>query len=372
MENIARLVKLRDELHEVYVTQVLYSFGLSLISVFVPIYLLAAGLDFKSILMFLAMFYLTMGTVAPLIGKVFSSIGLKHTIVLSIPLHIAYFFFLAYAGFASPVSLLALAALGGFASSLYWNPLNTEFVKNSKRLHRGEEIGHFFAFPKFAAVFAPLIGGYVLEFLGFPPLFILASVVLAVSIIPLFLTKDYRSPFSLRLTFRKAGLDSRIHSIFAMEGVIALTEFVMWPLYIYLFFGDIISVGISTTIVVLAIAVFTILIGKASDNTSRKRIKRIGAIIYAVVWLQRIFTASIYDVFLLSFLGGIAYTLINVSIFSKFTEKAQGNPSKAVIIREIWLTGGRLVLLLLMFLASVTFEGTFALAALASLALLFL
>ena len=173
VRHIYRLNRIRKELNEVYLNQVIQTFALALIGIFIPIYLLKAGFSFNTVLVFMIITWATLAALAPLSAKLSCRIGLKHTILLRAPVLMLFLFMLMYIGNMSLPFLFLIAFIGGVSLCLYWVPINSEFVKNTDRLHIGQQIGLLKAFPKIAAIFAPLIGGLVLEFLGFNILFIM-------------------------------------------------------------------------------------------------------------------------------------------------------------------------------------------------------
>lgn len=350
---IHMLVKLRSELEEIYLNQVIQTFATSLIGVFIPIYLLNLGFSLSTTLFYYILALGTMGILSPVSAAIASRIGLKHTILLRLPLSVIFYFSLMLLGFLPSFSALAaLALVGGLSDALYWIPLNSEFVKHSDKLHAGEEASHLIAFPKIAGILAPVIGAAVLESLGFDPLFILVILVMMISVVPLFLTGDFRKYFSFKFKDLDILLSKRYAARLFTKGGFVLIESIIWPVYIFLTFNDFMPVGIAVAVSGIAIAFFTLLVGKLSDRVDRRHMMKLGALGYAFIWFARPFAHSMLEILLLSFLGGMFMTVVVVNLFAAFCNfSRKRNILGAIVFREIWLNLGRVVTLLIVILA---------------------
>ena len=379
MHNIFRL---KSELGEIYLNQVIQTFALALIGVFIPIYLLKLGFSLPVVLGFLAVYFLALGGLSPVAARTASKIGLKHVILYRLPALIIYYILLMVAVTLSPSTLLAglaillIAFIGGASDSFYWVSLNSEFVKNSKKLHAGEEVGNLLAFPKLAAVAAPLLGAIVLEIAGFSALFILAILLLLTSVAPLFITDDMKTIFSFRLKetwFRpRIKIEKKFMKDFLLRGFIFAAETVLWPLWIFLNFNNMIDVGLAATLSGVGMAVFTLGIGKASDRMNKIKLMKLSGISYAAVWFLRVFATNIMEMLILSFLGGVLMAAVALTMFASFCDFArERNVLADVVFREVWLNAARIILLLLLILMAGSFEFAFALAGIISLAFLF-
>lgn len=335
---IARLQSIRSELGEVYTSQLLFTFAMSLVGVFLPVYILQLSFTLPVALLFMAVLWAGIGLLSPLAAAVASSIGLKHTILLSTPLQIAFLSLLLFAPPTSALALFPIALLGGLANAFYWTPLHIEFVSNADRLHRIQEVGSFIALPRIAAAAAPFFAGILAAVAGFTPLFALACFLLIASALPLFLTHDYRP--RLRFPFHGRFLHRPAAAHFFLQGVVAMGEAVLWPLWIYLTFGDLVAVGAAAALSALAIAMFTLL---ASRGAAKPPLFRLGCLLVAVVWLSRLFSPALPLALVLSFLGGLGFTLINFGIYAAFAASARRNPPQATVFREAWLNFGHLL-----------------------------
>jgi len=370
--NLHRIARSQKELKELYLNLAIESFAFSLIGIFIPIYLLKLGYGLNLVLLFMLVNLCTIGALSPITAHIASRTGLKHAILFRMPLLMLFFFLLNSLDKIDGPFLMFIAFIGGLAESLYWVSLNSEFVKNSDSIHEGEEIGQMIAFPRLATIFAPLIGGYIAVAMGFDMLFIIVMVILAVAVMPLFLTTDYKSYFRFRIKETRLFLNHRLSLQYFLWGAIAIAEAVMWPLYIYLKFDDLVLIGLTQTIAGIAITLLTFYMGRIADKTDRRKMLRYGAITYAMVWFARLFATSVTEIILLSFLGGLFATRIIIVVFAQFCNFARGKHIlRNVVFWELWLMLGKLFAFILIILAVSKFEVAFIMAGILTLFYLF-
>ena len=371
--NFQKVLNIKDELHELYLNQVIQAFAISLIGVFIPIYLIKLGYGFDFALLFVGAMFLGIGMFSPFGAAISCRIGMKRSIMLRLPLWLVYYGILMYLQYERlPEALLFLVGIyGGMVDSIYWHSVNSEFVRNSNKLHRGEQTSHMIAFPSLANIIGPTIGAFLLSEIGFPPLFLIVMVLMGVSVLPLFTTGDKmrRYKFTPKMTTFRLG--DRLHAGFFAQGLIYFAEGIIWPLWIFITFGNLIDVGIAMSAVAIGIFLVTIMVGGLSDHRSKHSIMRFGGLGYLFVWIARFFASTYMETILLSLLGGIFFSVIAVSIFARFSDYARkGNIVRGVVSREMWLTVGRVGSAIIIVSVLMKFQAGFVLGALASLIIL--
>ncbi|NIO20681.1 MAG: hypothetical protein GTN76_08070 [Candidatus Aenigmarchaeota archaeon] len=372
--HIFHIHRIREELKEVYENQIIDKFAFSLLMVFIPVYLFIIGYSIAESLLALVITELVTIFLAIPFASVASKLGLKHTILYRIPLAIVFILWLytmPYMGL-NLVNIFIVGLVWGVSRTLYWIPLNSEFVENSDKLHRGEEVGFLLALPVLISIWCPFMGGLVLELTGFPVLFSIYIILMLVSIVPLFLTKEYRKFFQFKMKDLNFRLGSRFNTGFFAQGLLIMGEFLIWPFYTYLTFNNLVSTGIVASLTALGIAFFILLIGRFADRISRSKMLRAGVVGCFFVWVLRYFAATGLEFFILSFLGGIFIVLVRIPIFSSFSDNAkERNILNDVSIREISLSVGRVLIISLMAFTFVGLQLGLILIGLSSLLLLF-
>jgi len=336
------------ELNEIYTSISIRSFALSMISIFIPIYLLKLNYSLTSVFIFYAILNLTHALFTLPAAKISSKFGFKHSILFSIPLLITFFILLfTLEIYGWPLYLLAI--IFGLNNSLFWIGYHVDFSRFSKKKHRGEEIGFARIFSSVFSMIGPLIGGVVLAFISFQFLFIAVSFLLFVSIAPLFFSKDIHNPvnFSTKQIFTDQKLKDYLS--FAGHGIETGLATIIWPIFIFFsILNNFTSLGFIAAISSFSSLIFVLIIGKFSDK-KRRLVLKIGAFFNAVIWGIKTFAKTFLHVFILDFFHGMTRTAVSVPFDALSYDKAnKSNIVEFIVFREILIQIGHVILFIAM------------------------
>jgi MFS family permease len=183
------------ELNAIYTMHSIQGFALSLIGIFIPIYLLILGYSISQVLVFFIIYYLA-GLIAAFAAiYIASKIGLRQTLIFRLPFTFV-FFILLYLLDSAHIPLGIIAFFGGWQNTLYWIPVHILFTRSAKQKNIGASTGKLFAFPKIASMAGPLLGGFIATFFGFKILISVVFIILLISAFPLLLSGSKRATFS--------------------------------------------------------------------------------------------------------------------------------------------------------------------------------
>ena len=348
-------------------------FALRLIVIFIPIYLIIVGYSIFDSLIALLVTELTSVFLAVPAAKSASKLGLKHTILYRVPFQIfliAWLFSMPYMELMF-MNVVIIGFIWGFSRTFYYVSINSEFVENSDRLHRGEETGFFLSLPIIVSMGSPYIGGIILEYFGFPFLFSAFILLMIVSVIPLFLTKDYKKYFKFEFKDVSFRMGNRFNICFFFQGFLLIGEALLWPYYSYIVLRDPISTGLVASLSALGIAFFTLFVGREADKISKNKLLVLGSIGCFIIWTVRFFVATPLEFFVMSFLGGFFLVLVRIPVFAAFANKAiDGNILNHISQREIFLSLGRAAIISVIAFSILSFQAALLLIATSSLLLL--
>lgn len=360
-----------EELREIYANLALKNFAISMISVFIPVYLYKLNYSLNSIFLFIFFFYLSEIILSPLISYISSRIGLKHAIMYSIPFMILYFFLLlSLEDMALPLNIIAF--IGGFAVAFYWIPLNTDFARSSDKRLRGEETGFMVAISQISVLLGPIIGAFILKYFGFNILFLMVIFILFLSLIPFLRTYDVRQKgykFDFKAIFHKSHRKYILW--FIANGILMITEIIFWPFYVYLLFLNTTNVGFVSSLKGVGSMLFAFTVGKFADvkaHRMRNLLIKIGAISLFFINFIRFMMGERIEIFTISLLGGLMFSLLNIPFFAKTSDKASmENILEFMTLREIFLSVGRISLIIIALLFANKINIAFIMSSLSSL-----
>ena len=285
-----------DQLGELYTSMMLRSLGLSLVGIFVPIYLYFSDYSLIAISLFMAGLFLVRAVADVLSGYLIATIGPKHVMFYSYVLQVAALLLLLTLP-NYQWALWLIAVTWGTSLSMFFVSYHVDFSKIIHKDHGGKELGLMTILERVGAASGPLIGGVVATVYGAEYTIILAIILFVIASVPLFLTPEptrrHQKLHFSGLSVRRMWRDIVSFQGMALEASIAVG---LWPFYIALFIATsntYASVGLVTTIGVVAAILTSKAVGMLIDRKKGLQLLRISVITVAAVHLFRPFIGSL-------------------------------------------------------------------------------
>lgn len=357
----------------IYAMQSIEGIAGGLIGIFIPIYFLTLNYSVAQIFLFFILNNAAILFFVFFAGGVANRLGLAKTLFFRLPFLFVYILLL-YNLKNWPQAFYWIAVFSAIEIAFYSYPLNVIFAKGAEEKEMGAQVSNLFAFPMITGLFTPIIGAGVSALFGFKSLFVLAGLFYLVAALPIvFLGKI---PFEVNIGWREIiKYYSKYRSYFkaqAILNVIGEIEGYVLPIFIFLTFRNIFSIGFLASFLSLGSAVFMLFVGRFSDHTDKKRILRAGVAAMLLVWLGRYFSYSQDFFYLLSVLAGFFGVLISVPFNSIIYQNAKDNNVESFLIfREIPVALGRILLYCFALLFVAKIKWTFLVAAGSYLLMLF-
>jgi len=360
---------MRRQLYASYLMHSIDGLAGSMVSIFVPIYLLSLNYGLRQIFVFYIVLYLGILIFFYSAGIFASHFGLRKTILLRFPFLFAYLYLLSTLD-KSGISLYLICLLNSVQVAFYWFPLHVLFAKNSDGDKIGNDVGKLFALPQTLAIFGPLIGGAIAVTFGFKYLFLAAVILYLASALPLFFIKEFE--LSININLRKIfNYFKKYPKYFCAEIIANINgeaEYIIWPIFVFITFNNILSIGVVGTSLAIGGVLFTLLIGNLSDKKDKKKFLKLGSFVLILLWIARYYGQNEYTFYFLSILAGFFYVLINVPFNSIIYGMAKKDHIEDFIIfREIPVTLGRLIVYTTAIILASKIKFTFILAGLSYL-----
>jgi len=336
------------ELDEFYLSVAMRSFAESFIGIFVPIYLYLLGLSIREIAFYYLVGFLCVGFFTYFGMIIVSKIGIKKTLAVGTVISIGYYISLYLVGQGLPYFIAAL--VWGIGTAIYYSGFHSELSKFTDRKNEGREYSFLKVIIIGATALGPVIGSLLIINFSFPILFLIVSLFLIFSSFPLFLSNDLKikkpsTSFKEIITSDtpKMGLHYKILAILEATGAL------FWPLFIFIILGSILNLGIIITISSF-ITIFVVLhIGRLSDKKNKLAFG-IGTWGSSISWVLRLISLVPFTIFLINFYWDIMKSFLEISFSKLVYQKAKKakNLANYLVFREIHLTIGRVILLVLL------------------------
>jgi MFS family permease len=363
--HIHKINFLKDDLGELYIHMVIQAFALSMISLFVPIYLLT--LDFPVFLVFLFILFqwVTFSAMAPFAGMFIQKIGIREVILIRTPMVVGAFFLLSrmQSDYSLHSTFLFVAIILGMASSLYTVSITSLFAQVMHREKKGSETGIFVSLPSLGAVFGPAVGGLIAVNFGFASLFMFVSVLLIASVIPLLhIRHNLDHPkFDVQEFMQHLKEEKKTFAMLNLYGLKSFIVFIVLPIVIFLNVKDTLSLGIIISCAALLKIVFTMLLGRYIDGHDSSRIAKVGA------WVNTAFLLGVgllihsHLIVFMSIVSGFFTIFMDLPIESWLYGNANRSrsPVSYIVFKEFSFLIGRAILFSFLVIASQNIELSF-------------
>ena len=187
------------EILEMYAYQVLKGIAFGLVGIFVAVYLYTAGVAIHNIVALFALGSFIHGLICLLFVRgVLFKIGIKHTFIIATLGFIASFLVIRQG--VSPSYLILWALLDGIANAFYASAYHSFVALNMDEQIAGKEVALLSIFTIIINIITPVVGSFLILIFGFEHMFLIGSILLIFSVVPLFLSAETRVTNQIRLS----------------------------------------------------------------------------------------------------------------------------------------------------------------------------
>ena len=324
-----------SELSELYTSISLKTFAISMIGVFVPIYLYQLGYGLVLIALYFTVYFIFRIGLNILAGEVVARYGPKHTISYGYVLVLVYLgMLLTLPQYGWPLWLLALVA----ATEVSFNfvAVHVDFSKIKESENVGAELSHMYLLNKIASATGPLLGGLVAVLFGIQVAIIMSIVVLMFAIWPLMLSSE-PTRTKQKVDYRAIKLNSELKNItsLAVTSISRQVNISLWPLYISIFiFSENVygMVGLVTSIAVVSSILMAKIFGKIIDDDKGGSLLTISAWFSAFISAMRVAVSSALGVVTMNVVSEFSDTGVLLPLTKGFYDQADTSGGRIAYI----------------------------------------
>lgn len=309
-----------DEDNQLYIYEALQKASLSLISIFIPIYIVAAGRPVVWAFGYLLVQYGGRTVLTAPLSYVVARIGFKRSLLLSYAFYLPSILAIQLLGVGNAV----IAAVGiGMAcgSALHWVALHSAFALKTRQETRGRSSGLLVGAPRLGKAFAPVAGGLILATMGFSWLVAGSVAFLLLSAVPLLASPDYSQP----MAWSRRPLNDRDHlrfaALFFFRGIGRAVEKFLFPLYVYLIIGTV-DAGAVGSLLNIGGLLFALVVGRLAERFDRGRLIVVGAVATGALFVLKTVVTTPLQAFTVSLTAGMATMLYFIPLFSNLSDIA--------------------------------------------------
>ncbi|HEX9502959.1 MAG TPA: MFS transporter [Patescibacteria group bacterium] len=312
--------ELNREVVELYWNTGLFNLAINLTYIFEPIFLYKLGYTLPQIMFFYLIVYITYAFLILPITKITSRIGYKHAILISTIVYVFYWALLYQIKFY-PILLFITPILFGLQKCFFWPAYNADISVSNVRQQRGREVGVLFSVIELAAIFGPVLGGFISFQFGFPILFATAAFLMIASVYPLFQTPEIYTKHHFHFKNFWSIVKKYPYNFFGYWGYAEdLMLMSLWPIFMYLLIPQVFSIGAIITFASIIAVMVMLYLGKLVDKFKQVPFLQIAAVFYGLTWLFRSFATGICSVISFDILTRLGKGTVGVPLLAQTFE----------------------------------------------------
>lgn len=348
--------KMARPVSELFASNLIITLATAMVTIFEPIYLYAQGFSLTRILYFFLAVYVAYFILLPLGAKFARRWGYEKAMITSSPFLIGYYVCLYLIPQGQAYIWLSIASLV-LQKMFYWPAYHADFARFGRRAERGREVGNFLIITSLASIAAPFLGGLIVVVWGWAALFIVVSILILASNLPMITTpeKFTAKPFSYWHAYRRLTYAENRRNFFGFLGFgEELIVLVIWPVFIYTVVGNYLSIGSLVALATLTTTLVLLYVGRMTDGDreERRSILKVGSIFSSAAWWLRLLIGGSLGVFLIDTLSRISKNVIVVPMMAMTYDQASATSvMKTVVFFEMSLVVGKILAIVLGVLA---------------------
>lgn len=346
---------LKDKYNDLLIADTFRLVALSMISLFIPIFLLEIGYTMMEVVLMELGFFVGAVSFHYYTLSQLSKWGIKRTLVVSYLSNIILYLVLFYAktlivDFGKVNVLILIAILNIIPSVLYWSAHHVYFLKSTTNENQGEKLGLLLSIPALAGIASPFLGGILITNFDFKGAFLVSMVLLIIASVALFFSEDIDVDISLNF---KEVLDlhrMKKNIIFFIDGFGYCAVGFIWPILLFFLSVQLISMGFLYLFSNAFYAAVSYLGGKKTDKGEAGKVGSWSAVGHGFSMIFRAISTTVIAMTTFQTMGGVFGGLLHVVIDAEFFKNTNKNYGSAIMNREFYMHMGRIFLIFLLIL----------------------
>lgn len=353
IESVNFLDHRKNQLASLFLSGVARRVGVTILWIFSPIYIYQAGISYgfssRNAIVGVLLYYV-ITVISRLFCLLFSEnlsqkTGFKGIIRLSLAPFLLFLGSLIYAS-QRPEFFILAAIFWGMHSGFFWWGYHGYFIKKGDDKHFGLRIGEARFLETLAAVTSPLIGAFIVNYWGFKSVFVFSALFMILALFLLGKNHDKRQRRDIQFSEVTSLLKSHKSMTLAYVGYAAeaMLYTVIWPIFLFIFFGQVISLGIVVSLSVLLAAIYHLFLGRWSDKQGERKIVATGTPLVTASWFIRIVNKTLPSFILADSIRNFSQGMVALPLDALTYKKGiEGGTARAILFRATAFVIGNLL-----------------------------
>lgn len=305
------------EMGKIYWCHSIGALGVSLASIFIPIYLLKIGFSFTQVITYLLLQQIFALLLQYTISSSMQFIKPHHMMVIG-SLYYVVLFGLLLTMDTHHWSLALLALVWALNRCCYWTAFHYCFSLAHAHKHSGTQIAGITSLVIVATTIAPAIGGVMATFFGINYVYWLAIILIIIACLPMLAMSKGPPLPTLNLSWQLVKKIKRDAAANFFNGAVLMVEQSIWPLFIYLIITSYAGIGLLSSVIALAGVATALYVGKKEEVNGEKHYISRGTLTYSITSVARTLVQNSFQVFGLNLFAGLGRSLYVTPFLTRY------------------------------------------------------
>jgi len=314
------------EMGRIYWCHSIGASGISLVAIFIPIFLLKIGYSLHEVFIYLLLQQALAAILQYPAARLFEYIR-PHRLLIIGNLWYALLFGLLVTLQARHWPLVLLALAWALTRTIYWAAFHYCFSTARAHKHPARQIAGINALIMLTTTAAPAIGGVLATAFGISYVYSAAILLLVVSVIPMLKRDAGPSLTTVKITWQEIWRMRRDAVANAFNGTVLMAEMNIWPLFVFLLVSSYAGIGLLSSVIAASSIVVTLYVGRRQEAKGEGHYINRGAAAYGLTSLGRAIAENTFQVFGLNLLGGVGRSLYVTPYMNRYYTNSDGDGS---------------------------------------------
>lgn len=225
----------------------------------------------------------------------------------------------------STALMVSVAVLYSIGKTLHAEGMRLEFTENTDSENRDKKSADITSIPNMGRFLGPLIAGSLSAAFGFNALLTFAVSMIIISLVPLSKLEKTKTKKEVNLNDVFSRKYWKFIPILFSRGVQGIAAVALYGLFTYEFISGSFGSGLVRSLDTIGFVLVAYFSAWITGKFSRRSIIAVGSIASAVTYASRAFISTPFQAFSVAFIGGVAFKLYHIPIFSQFADEAESN-----------------------------------------------
>ena len=335
---------------------IITTFAKSMIEVFVPLLLFNIKFNFKEILFFYLVEFITILIFYTIILTKCKKIPFKKLMIISSILFSLSYIFINYMT-NNIIQLITLSILNGLYLSTYWLSRHFYGISIIKERRTTDNVSLYMVFAIIGSLPASYIGAFIIEKYGYITISIIIFALSLLSLLPLFKIKivEDTNKLDLKKITKKYPLKNYIFLFFDQ---LKFFVFLFFPLYIYINIkNELKYIAIANALIGISSIIYILYLAKKMDKNKKDYLNHILIIMFITLVIKLNIHSSTAMLIIIFFEGISKSTLDTIILGDIYSYKKNLNNISYIIFIEMIYSLFRSIILIIYIIININLKG---------------